>query len=178
MDALSIFQILLGIALLLFGRSLFWLFTSVSGFIFGLRLAYFFWGQEQSILIWFVALFCGMLGAVLASFLYKSALGITGFISSVYAITQMMNFFHIHIAEPGLWLVYLLVGVIGALLLIFLFDWTLIILSASVGAALITGYTDFGFVADGFLFAFLMLVGVFNQAGWMWRSSKKIHEKR
>ena len=76
---MALFRLLLGIALLVMGRRLFWLFLGGVGFVFGFdfaeRMVH---GQSHSVII-IIALFSGALGAMVAIFLQKFAVIVGGF---------------------------------------------------------------------------------------------------
>jgi hypothetical protein len=67
------------------------------------------------------------------------------------------------------WLVYLIGGIIGVLLVIFLFDWALITLSSLAGASLITQALVLPGGIGGVLFLALVIVGVVIQGSTMQR---------
>jgi hypothetical protein len=75
--------LLAGIALLLAGRRLFWLFVGVVGFFAGLRFALQVLGPRAD-LRWIVALAAGLLGIVLAIALQRLAVALAGFFVGGY----------------------------------------------------------------------------------------------
>ena len=122
-----------GVVLLVLGWKLFWLFVGVVGFAAGLQAAQLYFGPQPFWVLWAVGLVCGIIGAVLALFFQKLAIGIGGFVAGstiVIHLTLMMGY------QPGA-LVTLVGGVAGAVALYLLFDWALIILSSVAGATFI-----------------------------------------
>jgi hypothetical protein len=63
----DIILIVLGIAMLLIGRKLFWLFVGVVGFYFGYTLAGQFLPAESEVVVLVIGLMAGILGAILAA---------------------------------------------------------------------------------------------------------------
>ena len=134
-------RLLLGVLLLLLGRRLFWLFVGAVGFVAGLRLSeQILPGRPDDVVIVF-SLVVGLVAAVLAVVLRRLALAAAGFLAGGYLLMQLLavTVQNSHQAAGGLapWMVFLVGGVIGAVLMNVLFDWTLIILSAMGGAALV-----------------------------------------
>ncbi len=156
-------RILAGIALLLMGRRLFWLFVGLIGFTSGLHFAARFFPGQPEWMILVIALTAGVLGAALAFFLQWIAIGLTGFSAGGYIVVRF-----IHLSGWGTkevnWLFFVIGGILGLLLIVFLFDWALIILSSLVGSGLIT---DTVYVGKGFttaLFIALFIVGLLAQS--------------
>src|SRR5687767_7172924 len=87
---LSIISIILGGALLIAGRKLFWLFVGAAGFVAGLQLATQFW-QGPELLAIVVGLVVGAIFAVLAIFLQGVAIGVAGFLAGGYILTALAD---------------------------------------------------------------------------------------
>ena len=158
---LNLINLLLGAALLVAGRKLFWVFIGIIGFITGVQLAARFWdGPEWSAIL--IGLIVGVLFALLAVFIEALAIGIAGFLVGGYVLTTFTNLLGLN---EGIlyWVLFAIGGMIGLLLVMFLFDWALIILSSLAGAALIVQ----SLVADsgpgGIVFIGLFLLGVLIQ---------------
>lgn len=131
----SILLVLVGIVLLTFGRKLFWLFVAAIGFIVGSEVsAVLLVHQPQWILL--SALILGLIGAFVAIFVQKMAIRVAGFLAGGYfAMTLCHN---LGVAGPERdWIAFLVGGVIGALLMIFIFNAALIAFSSACGAYLI-----------------------------------------
>ncbi len=156
-------RILVGIALLLAGRRLFWLFVGLIGFISGIEIATrFFPGQPEWIIL-AIALTAGALGALLALFLQWVAIGLAGFSAGAYIVVRLL-----HVSGWGSsgmdWLLFLIGGILGVLLIIVLFDWALIILSSLVGSGLITETVRVDRGLATLLFIALFIVGLVVQS--------------
>jgi hypothetical protein len=71
--------------------------------------------------------------------------------------------------DQAVWLVFLLGGVIGAVVLLLVFDWALILLSSVLGASMVAQGLAGRSELSGILFIVLAIVGVVVQAGMMRR---------
>ncbi len=156
-------RILAGIALVLAGRRLFWLFVGLIGFISGARMASHFFPGQPEWMILAIALRAGVLGALLALFLQWLAVGLAGFLAGAYITVSLL-----HLSGWGTggidWLLFFIGGILGTILIIVLFDWALIILSSLAGAGLIieTLHANQGVAA--MLFIALVIVGIVVQS--------------
>ena len=164
---LSVINIILGGALLMAGRKLFWLFVGVVGFVAGLQLATQLW-QGPELLAIIVGLVIGAIFAVLAIFLQGAAIGVAGFLAGGYVLTVLAGLIGLNQGAFS-WIVYLIGGIIGVLLVIFLFDWALITLSSLAGASLITEALLVPGGIAGVVFLALVIVGVVLQGSMLQR---------
>jgi hypothetical protein len=159
---LNLINLLLGAALLVAGRKLFWVFIGIIGFITGVQLAARFWdGPEWSAIL--IGLIVGVLFALLAVFIEALAIGIAGFLVGGFVLTSFTNMIGLNDALL-FWLFFAIGGVIGLLLVMFLFDWALIVLSSLAGASLIVQSLLTGGGTGSIVFIGLFLVGVLIQA--------------
>lgn len=164
---LSVVSLILGIALLLAGRKLFWLFVGAAGFVTGMQLATQFW-QGPELLAIIIGLVVGVIFALLAIFLQGVAIGIAGFLAGGYILTVLAAMIGLNQGAFS-WIVYIIGGIIGVLLVIFLFDWAIITLSSLAGASLITQAVLLPSGLGGVIFLALVIVGVVVQASMMQR---------
>lgn len=162
MSISMIVTILAGLAVLFFGRQLFWLFVAVAGFAAGFQLASNFLGDESELLILLIAVLIGVLGALLAIFLRYVAVAVAGFTSGAYLGVQLLPWLDTN-SDLAYWVLFVAGGVIGALLLIMLFDWALIGLSAVTGATMLVPLTNFAPNIQLVLFLVLVIVGIVVQ---------------
>ena len=132
----TVITVLIGVLMLVFGRKLFWLFVGCLGFAVGFNYAPYIWQVHSNLFLLILATISGVIGAVLALFFQKLAIGLAGFAGGGYIALNLLNLFGIRI-EQAVWLPYLIGGIIGALLLFFIFDWALILVSSLAGATLI-----------------------------------------
>src|SRR5213596_380084 len=136
---IPILSVLIGAIILFFGRRLFWLCVAAVGFAAGVEFAPHLMHEPSPVLLLSVAIVLGLIGALLALFLQKIAIAVAGFLAGGKLAMALVAAF---IAEgaryPGI--AFVIGGIIGAILLLSLFDWALIVMSAVVGAYLI-GHT-------------------------------------
>jgi len=152
-------KILAGIALLVTGRRLFWLFVGLIGFIAGIHLATHFFPGQPEWMILAIALTAGVFGALIALFLQWLAIGLAGFSAGAYIVASLVHVSGWGTRETG-WFLIVAGGILGALLIIILFDWALIILSSLAGAALITETVHIDRGAATLLFIALFVLGI------------------
>jgi hypothetical protein len=119
--------------ILVLGWKLFWLFVGLVGFAAGLQAAQLYFDPQPFWTLWAAGLACGIIGAILALFFQKLAIGVGGFVAGCTLALHLTLIMGHH---PGV-TVALIGGVIGAVALYLLFDWALIILSSFVGTGLI-----------------------------------------
>src|SRR5437588_12484980 len=79
--SVPIISVIIGVAILLFGRKLFWLFVAALGFAVGLEIPAYFMREPPQWMTLLVALGAGVIGALLAILLQKLAIAIAGFIA-------------------------------------------------------------------------------------------------
>jgi hypothetical protein len=170
---MAVLQILIGIALLIFGRKLFWVFIGGVGFVLGIVVASAFLKDQPGWLVFLVALAAGVLGAVLIQSVQKIALGIAGFIVGGFALTTLVTLLGIHIPLVS-WIIFVIGGLIGVALVVLLFEWALIILSTVNGATLIVDALKFSPPITILLFLVLLGVGIAYQGGWLGRKRQGV----
>ena len=170
--SVPIISVIVGVAILFFGRKLFWLFVAALGFAVGLEIAAYFMKEPPQWMMLLVALGCGVIGALLAILLQKFAIAIAGFIAGGrIAWALAAAFFVDHAHYRGL--TFVLGGILGALLLLALFDWVLILLSSIEGAHLIGNGITLPEKGAMILFIALAVIGVIVQ-GSMLRRSRRV----
>jgi len=159
---LNVINLILGTALLVAGRRLFWLFVGVAGFVTGVQLATRFW-QGPGWLAIIIGLIIGIIFAVLAIFLQALLIGIAGFLIGGYIFTVLASMLGIDLTGMTTWIVYIIGGLIGLLLVSFLFDWAIITLSSLAGASLILQAVGRQGAVGGLIFFVLFILGVLIQ---------------
>ncbi len=159
---LTVVNLILGAGLLLAGRKLFWLFVAAVGFLAGAQLALRSWdGSEWTALV--VGLVLGLIFAVLALFFKSLAIGVAGFIGGGTALLSLAGVVGM---DSGIlaWVAFFVGGILGIILLTWLVDWALILLSSIGGGLIIVrslGMPDMvGFIA----LIVLSIVGIAIQA--------------
>src|SRR5438309_8568695 len=133
---IPILSVLIGAVILFFGRKLFWLCVAAVGFAAGFEVAPHFVHEPTPLLMLTLGLVFGFIGALLALFLQKVAIAVAGFLAGGKLATAIAAAFFV--ASAGYFgIIFLVGGILGALLLLTLFDWALIIVSSIGGAYLI-----------------------------------------
>ena len=169
--SVPIIGVVIGAAILLFGRKLFWLFVAALGFAMGLEIAAYFMREPPVWMTLLVALVLGVLGAFLAILLQKLAIAVAGFIAGgriAWALAAAFWVDHMHYRG----ITFVIGGILGALLLLALFDWVLILLSSIEGAHLIVNGIVLPEKGSLILFIVLAVIGVVVQ-GSMLRGSRR-----
>ena len=164
-------KILLGMFILIFGRQLFWLFVAAIGFAVAMTWAEIFLIGLPIWTVLIIALIFGILGALLAIFLKKIAIGFVGFMAGGFICTGLLVLSGSEIM-PFFWLTFLIGGGIGFFLAIMLIDWALIILSSLAGALLIVEGIHFIPLFKMLLFILLLSAGILIQARMMGNERK------
>jgi hypothetical protein len=138
MSALLIARIAVGLALLVLGRRLYWLFVAGVGFITGLALAPRLLPDASDLVIVVAALLLALVGALVAVVAQRVLIAVVGFLAGGAIGALLVRAF----ARPDdlvMTIAYVVAGVLGAIITILLFDWALIALSSLAGATLIVG---------------------------------------
>jgi hypothetical protein len=170
---IPILSALIGAVILFFGRKLFWLCIAAVGFAAGSELATHFMHQPTPLMALTIALVLGFIGALIALFLQKMAIAIAGFLAGGKLATAIVAAFFVNLT-PYYWITFVIGGIIGAILLLALFDWALIFFSAIVGAYLIQSAITLPSTGSAILFIALAAVGFFVQAAAIRKTSSPI----
>ncbi|HET9800577.1 MAG TPA: DUF4203 domain-containing protein [Chthoniobacterales bacterium] len=161
--SVPILSVLIGVVVLFFGRKLFWLCVAAVGFAAGMQVAPHLMHEPSEVLQLSLAIVFGFIGALLALFLQKVAIAIAGFLAGGKLATALVAAFVAEGARyPGI--AFIVGGIIGAILLLALFDWALIVMSALVGAYLIKETVPLPHTGSILLFVGLVAVGIIVQA--------------
>lgn len=160
---IPILSILIGAIVLFFGRRLFWLCVAAVGFAAGMEVAPHLMHEPTPILQLSIAIVFGFIGALLAMFLQKIAIAIAGFLAGGKLAMALVAAFVAEGARyPGI--AFIVGGIIGMILLLSLFDWALIVMSAVVGAYLIGHTIVLPPTGATILFVALAVIGIVVQA--------------
>lgn len=158
---LGFLNVILGGALLLVGRKLFWLLVGAIGFVIGIQIATrMFHGSDVITII--AGLVLGVIFALLAIFLESVAIGIAGFLGGGYIVLNIISLFGLDKGATT-WIAFIIGGIIGVALIIFLFDWTLISISSLAGASMVVSGLNIGAANAGLVFFILSIAGVLIQ---------------
>ena len=144
--------IIIGLLLVFVGRGLFWLFVACIGFASGYHYAQQILAIHSPLTVLIISLAAGGLGAIIAIFFQKAAILMAGFAAGGYVVLSLIDQL-VGMSTQMSWLPYIIGGIIGAVILYFVFDWALIILSTLTGATLIVQMAAFDPLGrDGLIF--------------------------
>lgn len=156
-----------GVALLIAGRRLFWLFVGLVGFV----TVYRWFAPAHGTMAsggWLLAALAGVVGILLAIFLQRVAVALAGFFAGGWFAAQLLGLhFGLQMTNPrgGDLLTFVVAGVIAALLAIALFDLALIVLSSLAGADLVVAAMHPGPGSARLLLIVLAVAGIAVQMG-------------
>ena len=159
---MDIFCAVLGGALLLFGRRLYWLAIGVLGFLVGFELGEQWLVESQAWLRILIALAAGILGAVFAGFFQRVAFAVAGFFGGGYVGLAAAESFNLA-SNPTL-ILFVVAGVLGAVLATLIMDWALIILTSLAGAGAVVLAFAQPPAISGLLILVLAAVGIVVQS--------------
>jgi len=159
----TIVGVIIGVVILFFGRKLFWLCVAAVGFAVGVKIAPLLVNESSSLLALLIALIFGVLGALLAFFLQKVAIAVLGFLAGGKLATAIAAAFFVQYAQYST-IIFVIGGIIGAILLLVLFGWALIVVSSFIGAYLIQSAIVLPPTGSTLVFIGLAMVGIFVQA--------------
>jgi hypothetical protein len=169
-----VLQILIGIALLLLGRKLFWLFVAAIGFIVAMDLVMRLFPEVASLTVIVAGLLAGVLGALLAVFLQQVAVGLAGFLAGGYVVLALLKVFGVSEMTTLEWGLAIVGGIGGLILALALLDWTLIVLSSLSGASLIAqSMVGLERPLVALLFVVALAVGILVQGNMLMRGRKR-----
>lgn len=155
-------QIVIGLILLFLGRKAFWLFVAAVGFVAGFAYGPLLFHLESALTRLAVALAAGIIGALLAVVLRVLAIALAGFAAGGQAAVLLAG--AVGAREGGaVWVIFIAGGILGAILLLLVFDWALIILSSILGAAVIIAAVDLGRTPGLLAFIVLAVAGLLVQ---------------
>jgi hypothetical protein len=166
----TILGVLIGIVVLFFGRKLFWLCVAAVGFAVGVEIAPQLIHEPSAVVALIIALVFGVLGALLALFVQKIAVAVLGFLAGGKLASAIAAAFFVQYAQYSS-IIFVVGGVIGAMLLLVLFDWALIVVSAFIGAYLIQSAIVLPATGSTLVFVGLAIIGILVQAASFRRSA-------
>lgn len=158
-----LFTMAFGLTLLLLGRSLFWVYVALLGFLLGFEATQQYLGGDTQWLPVLAGVVVGLGAALLAVFFQYWAVGLAGFVGGAYLA---LNVFGLGMLGGGELLplgVALIGGLLGAALFVLLFDPALVVLSAATGAGLLVEPFPLDESARALLFLALLVVGIVFQ---------------
>ena len=177
MNSTALVTVLIGVVLLILGRKVFWLFVGAAGFLIGINIAEQVMTTGSDLMRLLIALLAGVIAALLAIFLQKVAIAVAGFVVGGYVAVELLRLYgaalpaYVQVHPGTYWVPYIIGGIIGAILMVLLFDWALIVLSSLSGASMILHGVAVQRSAMAILYVILVLVGIVVQARLL-RSSR------
>jgi hypothetical protein len=161
-SSISVINLSFGLIVLTLGRRLFWLFVGLIGFAAGLHFAASVWQPQSQLLLIGVAALAGLVGAVVAIFFQKIAFGLAGFAGNGYIALNLIHLLGIR-SDQLIWLPYFIGRLIGVLLMLYIFDWALIFISALAGAAMIVQALTLSTGIEAGIYLMLVICGIIVQ---------------
>jgi hypothetical protein len=158
----TIVGVVIGVVILFFGRKLFWLCVAAVGFAAGLQIAPLLVNEASSLLALVIAVVFGILGALLALFIQKIAIALLGFLAGGKLATAIAAAFFVQHAQYST-IIFVIGGIIGAILLLAVFGWALIVVSSFIGAYLIQSAIVLPPTGLTLVFIGLAILGIFVQ---------------
>jgi hypothetical protein len=158
---MPLFNLILGLILLVFGRKLFWLFVAIAGFLFGIQFAGLLLPHHPQWIRLLVALGAGFLGALLAILAQRVAFALAGFYGGAYlALIAAQSFRDGGVSIP----LFVVGGVVGAIIAALIMDWAIIVISSFVGAGAVVHALVLGQRISIIVFLVLATLGILVQA--------------
>jgi Domain of unknown function (DUF4203) len=151
----------IGVILLIFGRSLFWLFIGLAGYLFGVEFARIAFVEQPQWMVLLTAVATGLVGALLAIVAERLAFALGGFYGGAYLGVLISHWLGSNAHD----VIFVIGGgALGAILAVLIMDWTIIFLSSLVGAGAITMALKLPPAWSGLLYAGLVIVGALIQS--------------
>lgn len=132
-------SLVLGAALLLAGRRLFWLAVGLSGFLFGMAVGLQV-GPDSQGLRFAIAILLGLGGMLLAKSFQRIAVALVGFFLGGATLVELLDRIGGHRPEGPV--AFLVAGIVAAILALWLFEIALVVLSSWLGAVLVVAAFD------------------------------------
>jgi hypothetical protein len=163
MTYVNYIEILVGLALLAFGRKGLGLLLGAVGFFAGLTIATHLFSDAPSTMLFIAALIGGGIGIFIAFFVQKVAVVVAGVLGGAYTgyVIAMQAGWG---AETFPWIPMAAGAVIGVILAYFIVKWALILLSSLFGAYLVVHAIHVGGFLETIIFIALVVGGILFQA--------------
>lgn len=137
-----IISVIVGLALLLCGRFLYWIYVGVIGFALGFAIGAAVTGTSTGWIEVVAGLAVGVVAALLSVAMQKPLAAAAGFAVAGGAAVLLANAWMTHADATLLAVVFVLVGVLGATLAWVLFEPALVLFTSLAGAGIITSAID------------------------------------
>lgn len=153
---------MIGFAVLVIGRHLFWVFVSGLGFVLGLIYGGQYLSTQPQWMILLLSAIIALLGALLAYTLQRAAAGLIGYATGWYLAVILIRYLSLDLGDFER-AVPIIIGIISGLLIMRYFDWGAIILSSLAGAAIIVSGMTYSNQVEMIMLGSLALLGVMIQ---------------
>ncbi len=161
---MSIVNIVGGALLLALGRKIFWFFVAASGFFAGFELATKTFNVSPLWVAILIGVAVGLVGALLAYFFQKLVIGVAGFLAGAFIASRLVPQLGTQV-QSWSWVIILIGGVIGIILMYAIFEWALMILSSLAGAMLVVEGLNLAGMVAIIVGIILFVIGIAFQAG-------------
>jgi hypothetical protein len=156
---------ILGFAVLVMGRHIFWVFIAGLGFAVGLYFTSQYYSTLPEWQILLISSIVAALGALLANTVQRLSAGIAGFATGWYLTILLLGYFNPNLGQIEILLPYI-AGIISGGLLMAFFDWGVIIASSLAGSAIIVSGMSLARNVELILLIMFALLGMAIQAIW------------
>ena len=163
---------MIGFAVLVMGRQIFWVFVAGLGFALGVIYGGQFYSGQPEWVILIISVIIGVLGALLAYNLQRLAGGVAGFITGWY-LTNLFSSYAGFQLDHFLAYLPIIIGVLCGFSMIFFFDWSTVLLSSFAGAAMITLGMNFTNRTELIVLIAFAFLGIIIQAIWFIQEDKQ-----
>ena len=163
--ALLILTTMIGLAVLVMGRQIFWIFIAGLGFALELLISTQFYDAQFEWEVLLISTVVAVVGAILAYTVQRFAAGLAGFATGWFLTIVVLSYFNLNLGQIESLIPYI-VGIISGILLIFFFDWGVIIASSLAGSAIIVSGMSLAGNAELALLLMFSVVGIVIQAIW------------
>ncbi len=162
-----------GSALVLFGRKLYWLVVGLLGFIGGLLLVNKLFNGMNGTTQMLIALGIGVIGAAFTLLIQKVALSVAGFVAGGYIALSAIRLLDLNLGSWS-WVLILVFGLLGILLIARIFGWALTLLSSLSGAMIIVQVINLEGAAAMTAAGAIFLFGVLVQSAILQKTKKVV----
>jgi hypothetical protein len=163
---MAVINVIVGALLLVLGRKIFWFFVAAVGFYAGYELASRYFNLQPAWMALAIGLAVGLAGALLAIFFEKLVIGASGFLAGVFIASRLIPLAGAQLQLKNWdWVIILIGGIIGIVLVYAIFEWALVILSAGAGAILIVEALKLASLVALVVGVVLFIIGVAAQTG-------------
>lgn len=173
---MTIFNLMTGLLLLFAGRRFFWISVACIGFIVAYRCTLEIGVPGPVWITWALPLGVGLIGAVVALVYQKLAVILIGFMIGGLVGADLFPLLGVH-GERLSWLILPASGLLGAIAMLFIFDWALIVLSSLAGAFVIIPSLGLDNTGGNIAFIILAVLGMIVQTASFLKIKKSVSDR-